>query len=76
MSADTAIRMRTAAAGLHPACSSDVANVPDVPKVAADSAARARPAPEPAPEPVLDPEPALEPGRKARDTLVVTAILL
>jgi hypothetical protein len=70
MSADTAIRMSTAAAGLHPAWSSDVANVPDVPKVAADSAARASPAPE------LVPEPALEPGRTARDTLVVTAMLL
>jgi hypothetical protein len=70
MSADTAIRMRTAAAGLHPAWSSDVANVPEVPKVAAESTARASPAPEPA----LDP--GLEPGRAARDTLVVTAMLL
>ena len=74
MSADTAIRMRTAAAGLHPAWSSDVANVPEVPKVAADSAARASPVPEPVPEPALGP--GLEPGRAARDTLVVTAMLL
>ena len=45
ISADMAIRMITAAAGLQPARISAEANVPDVPNVAADSTARARPAP-------------------------------
>ena len=40
-----AIRMITHAAGLQPARISAAANVPDVPNVAADSTARARPAP-------------------------------
>ena len=45
MSAATAIRTHTAAAGLQPAPISEAANVPDVPKVAADSTASERPAP-------------------------------
>src|SRR5450755_1403276 len=45
ISADMAIRTITAAAGLQPARISAEANVPDVPNVAADSIARARPAP-------------------------------
>jgi hypothetical protein len=60
MSADTAIRVSTAAAGLHPASISDEANVPDVPKVAADAAARLRPVP--------------EPDRAARVAAMVTAV--
>jgi hypothetical protein len=42
--AATAIRVITAAPGLQPACISDEANAPEVPKVAADSTARVRPA--------------------------------
>jgi hypothetical protein len=42
-SAATVMRAVTAAPGDHPAFISDVANEPDVPKVAADSTARPRP---------------------------------
>jgi hypothetical protein len=51
----------TAAAGLHPASISDEANVPDVPKVAADSTARPVPVP--------------EPDRAARVAAMLTAVL-
>jgi hypothetical protein len=63
MSADAAIRVSTAAAGLHPASISDEANVPDVPKVAADSTARPVPVPVP------------EPDRAARVAAMLTAVL-
>ena len=45
MTADTATRAVTAAAGLQPALISEVANTPEVPKVAADRMPRARPEP-------------------------------
>ena len=44
-SADRLIRAVTAAAGLQPASIRAEPNVPEVPNVAADSRARARPAP-------------------------------
>jgi hypothetical protein len=44
-SAAAAIRAVTAAAGLHPASISDEANVPEVPNVADESTASARPVP-------------------------------
>ena len=44
ISADTAMRVPTAAPGLQPAWISEAANVPDVPNVAAESTASARPA--------------------------------
>ena len=45
ISADTAIRTITAAAGLQPARISAEASVPDVPNVAAETTARIRPVP-------------------------------
>jgi len=44
ISADTAMRVPAAAPGLQPAWISDAANVPDVPNVAAESTASAKPA--------------------------------
>jgi hypothetical protein len=63
MSADAAIRVSTAAAGLQPASISDEPNVPDVPKVAADTTARVKPVP-------------FEPERPAAVSATVTAVLL
>ncbi len=63
ITADSAIRIVTAAAGLHPERISPSANVPDVPNVAADSTASPSPAP-------ANPDP-----RRSRATATVSSNL-